>query len=287
MNVKRFTARTSRDALALVRQAFGDDAVVMSTRPCREGVEVLAMAPESLLQLERIGAQAETVRPAPAQPKALPKPERTEERAEPTRAARNAQRIEPSMDARPATRTDPAVEQDVEQLQMSTLSFQDYVRQRMLKRREAQMAAEASADPPKPAPSVVAPIEAARARLAAQREAAATAPPAREVPVLRDELPLADRGAGFGASAFAAQAPAQVATEVASQVASQVLAAHNDQIEMMSELRSMRGLIEQRFGALAFMEKLQRQPRQAHLAQKLLDAGFSPVLIRRLVERCV
>ena len=34
MNVKRFTARTSRDALALVRQAFGDDAVVMSTRPC-------------------------------------------------------------------------------------------------------------------------------------------------------------------------------------------------------------------------------------------------------------
>ena len=38
MNVKRFTARTSREALALVRQAFGDDAVVMSTRPCAEGV---------------------------------------------------------------------------------------------------------------------------------------------------------------------------------------------------------------------------------------------------------
>ena len=55
MNVKRFTARTSRDALALVRQAFGDDAVVMSTRPCPEGVEVLAMAPESVQQLERVG----------------------------------------------------------------------------------------------------------------------------------------------------------------------------------------------------------------------------------------
>ena len=46
----------------------------------------------------------------------------------------------------------------------------------------------------------------------------------------------------------------------------------------------MRGLIEQRFGALAFMEKLQRHPRQAQLAQKLLDAGFSPALIRKLVE---
>jgi flagellar biosynthesis protein FlhF len=46
----------------------------------------------------------------------------------------------------------------------------------------------------------------------------------------------------------------------------------------------MRGLIEQRFGALAFMEKLQRHPRQAALAQRLLDAGFSPALIRKLVD---
>lgn len=38
MNVKRFTARTSRDALNLVRQAFGDDAVVLSTKPCEDGV---------------------------------------------------------------------------------------------------------------------------------------------------------------------------------------------------------------------------------------------------------
>ena len=56
MNVKRFTARTSRDALTLVRQAFGDDAVVLSTKPCPEGVEVLAMAPESVQQIERFSA---------------------------------------------------------------------------------------------------------------------------------------------------------------------------------------------------------------------------------------
>jgi flagellar biosynthesis protein FlhF len=31
------------------------------------------------------------------------------------------------------------------------------------------------------------------------------------------------------------------------------------------------------------MEKLQRQPRQAHLTQKLLDSGFSPALTRKLV----
>jgi flagellar biosynthesis protein FlhF len=54
--------------------------------------------------------------------------------------------------------------------------------------------------------------------------------------------------------------------------------------DMMSELRSMKGLIEERFGALAFMEKLQRQPAQARLAQKLLDAGFSPALVRKLAD---
>ncbi len=48
MNVKRFSARSSRDALILVREAFGEDAVVLSTRPCADGVEVLAMAPEAV-----------------------------------------------------------------------------------------------------------------------------------------------------------------------------------------------------------------------------------------------
>ena len=64
MNVKRFSARTSRDALNLVRQAFGDDAVVLSTRPCADGVEVLAMAAGSVPQAE----------PAAARPAAAPPP---------------------------------------------------------------------------------------------------------------------------------------------------------------------------------------------------------------------
>jgi len=35
---------------------------------------------------------------------------------------------------------------------------------------------------------------------------------------------------------------------------------------------------------LAFMERLQRDPRQAALSQKLFDAGFSPALVRKLVQ---
>jgi flagellar biosynthesis protein FlhF len=163
------------------------------------------------------------------------------------------------------------VAQDVEQLQMSTLSFQDYVRQRMLKRREAQLAAEASLsteEAPAPLPPVVSPIAAARARLAAAREV-------RDVPVLREELaelPQREPAPRTAAAPRVAAAPAAPAGP------------GPDQIAMMGELRSMRGLIEQRFGALAFMEKLQRQPRQAQLAQKLLDTGFSPALIKKLVQ---
>ena len=255
MNVKRFTARTSRDALALVRQAFGNDAVVMSTRPCAEGVEVLAMAPESVQQLEQVGAAAaaaEAQRPrAPAAAEAT-RPQTNVVQPKAARpAARGSERQEPHFD--------DSVAHDVEQLQMSTLSFQDYVRQRMLKRREAELAAEAGAEPQAPPPpQVVAPIAAARSRLAA----------ARETPVLHDEMPTPPPPVAVPTLA-AAPAPHD---------------GRADQIEMMGELRSMRGLIEQRFGALAFMEKLQRHPRQAQLSQRLLDAGFSPALIRKLVQ---
>ncbi|MFZ2989346.1 MAG: flagellar biosynthesis protein FlhF [Ideonella sp.] len=57
-----------------------------------------------------------------------------------------------------------------------------------------------------------------------------------------------------------------------------------DHLDMVNELRSMKGMIEERFGALAFMEKLQREPRQALLSQKLMDCGFTPGLTRKLVE---
>ncbi len=297
MNVKRFTARTSRDALALVRQAFGDDAVVMSTRPCPEGVEVLAMAPESVQQLERVGEQLEATRaksgapPAPpelsrprsnvVQPrepadtaarKAPPATGRESPRQTSRELGRGGQRQEPSFgevevqaEARVEVRADlrADVQADVDQLQMSTLSFQDYVRDRMLKRREAQLASEVAAEPAPPAPPpVVTPLSAIRTRLSA----------ARAVPVLREELTDAEPVRTPAAPALAAAAAAGPA------------ASHAEQLEMLGELRSMRGLIEQRFGALAFMEKLQRQPRQAQLAQKLLDAGFSPALIRKLVH---
>jgi flagellar biosynthesis protein FlhF len=250
MNVKRFTARTSREAFALVRQAFGEDAVVLSTKPAPEGVEVLAMAPETAEQFERVAGtgEAPAARPAPRQPEGLAARVDRQTGKRPAPGQRLADRL-------PATPS-ADVQDDVEQLAMSTLSFQDYVRERMLKRRQAALGQDES------------PVAAPAHRSAMP---APEAPGRRPLPRTTDEArdsgalasmpgaPLLDDGAGTPSS-------------------------RRDQAEMMNELRSMKGLIEERFGALAFMEKLQRQPRQALLAQKLLDAGFSPGLIRKLVD---
>jgi flagellar biosynthesis protein FlhF len=250
MNVRRFTARTSRDALVLVRQVLGDDAVVLSTKPSIDGVEVLAMAAEGMQQIDRMASGAPQAAAAP-----VPVP--------------------------------ASVDDDVAQLSMSTLSFQDYVRERMLRRRKAAQKPEVRSDVrPEPAPAAATPPPARpsadRASVLEQRMSErATAPAA---PLLRE--PLAQRAAPplerDIAAPMLADAPHDMHTSNHLHAAAAHATARRDQDDMMSELRQVKGLIEERFGALAFMEKLNRQPAQARLTQKLLDCGFSPALIRKL-----
>lgn len=294
MNVKRFTARSSREALAMVRQALGEDAIVLSTKPSGDGVEVLAMAPESMQQIERMATDGAPAA-APAMSSGAPA-------AQGRAAAPAAARQRPSLASRTAAAmptealAESSVDDDVARLNMSTLSFQDYVRERMLKRRQLALQAESASSRPalaadsapgvlasrmtdKPAAPKAAPARAKAPEnipvlTALHSEAAAMyvdPPPvtlAHEPPVLREEV----RGR--------ARAPAAAAPSAAADNG----VARRDQQDMMNELRSMKGMIEERFGALAFMEKLQRQPAQARLTQKLLDCGFSPALIRRLAD---
>ena len=109
---------STREALAQVKQAFGPDAVVLSTKPVPGGVEIMAMATGP--GADRAGRthharHADAGRPcsrSPSAPAATPPGQRRP--------------------ARPSS-------SDVEQLAMSTLSFQDYVRERMLRRRDAEL----------------------------------------------------------------------------------------------------------------------------------------------------
>ena len=361
MNVRRFTARSSRDALVLVRQALGDDAVVLSTQPCAEGVEVLAMSPASIEQIQRYSA----AQGASNQPAKVSTPQFSAASA--TSAASSAAS---------STATPGSVASDVERLSMSTLSFQDYVRERMLRRRSAALKTPATASATNSAAPQINATSAAQSKNQPQPAAAqvrqdpvmpadtatvlparaprAAVPPAkfRELPVLRDEIRFepeasakttvrAQAAAAF-ASAFASgsatasprQAGLQSHAEVptladmqpryqhldqhtnqhtnqhmdtprpasrfyadASDSAHSLFQSHGpspmqthsvvvqpDRQDMMIELRAMKGLIEDRFDTLAFVDKLQRQPAHARLAQRLLDCGFSPALIRKLID---
>jgi flagellar biosynthesis protein FlhF len=268
MNCKRFTAKTSRDALSLVRQALGADAVVLSTKPCAEGVEVLAMAPEGMAQIEKLSSTAPKVSAAPALPAVR-------------RNGRDAQRAEPTLPITP-------VEDDVQRLSMSTLSFQDFVRERMLRRRQealnegsrfpddALAAPTMAAQPVAPQGPIIAPRQPEPERpsvLGARMAVPATEPGRAPQAAIHREPPLLSESLASEIHVPAAMPAAAPAGPTL-----------RDHEAMLAELRQVKGLIEERFGALAFMEKLQRQPTQARLTQKLLDCGFSPALIRKLAE---
>ena len=299
MNVKRFAARNSRDALKLVREAFGDDAVVVSTRPCAEGVEMLAMPAGSLREFERVSAPASASASSSAAAGSL------RERAA---AQHPAQDPAPGYEQAESALENTSPQQDAERLAMSTLSFQDYVRERMLRRRQAELRGEplpepdvASARPAAPrasaqrvsaSPKDTSPQPASRgarhghdaAAPAAHSSASSGAQPAQAASTYR-AVPRRIASVGAMLQEADVEIEAGYRSEHRSEGHSPELAeALQERAEMMTELRSMKGLIEERFSTLAFLERMQRHPARATLAQKLLDCGFSPSLVRKLTD---
>ncbi len=329
MNVKRFTGRTSREAMQKVREVFGDEAVVLSTKPAPEGgIEIMAMGADGIAAIENL--PVERHQPAPKAPV----------------AARVQQQVaqpepqEPKAD-KPASRGAVAslassVQDDVRQLAMSTLSFQDYVRERMLKRRQAaiksRMEPELAQTPEEQLAQRVMPparvastlvdmpevdtsldLSAPSLRLVkgqggqAQREAEAAA---------REEHAYGEAQAARQQQAQAARAgrereqqrgrqtpwtdpaeltinsmvsrtpvPAVAPNGAVDEAAREALvAAQAANASMLNELRAMREMMKERFETIAFVEKLQRTPTQAMVAQRLLDGGFSPVLVRKMLD---
>jgi flagellar biosynthesis protein FlhF len=237
MNIQRFTAPTSREALAKARLAFGDETLILSNRSTASGVEVLATAENTLAPSDRSESFATRVRDqAPA-------------------LSRDSEL--PTLDLR------AQVEDDAAQLAMSTLSFQDYVRERMLRRRAEALAAEKngqslgngnakpSTEPRPPAPAVrtaAAPAKASRADV----PAAIKTTPARK-----------------------AEAAAPITTAPASKLSE----------GLVDELHAMKTLIEDRFNTLTWLGQARQHPIQSNLMLKLIRAGYSPTLARTILER--
>lgn len=233
MNIQRFHAPTAREALAKARMTFGDGTLILSNRPVDGGVEVVATAEDSLPPAQS----------APRlQPLVEPRRGRLQERADdlaasPVRSEQTHAGLARS-----------SVAKDTEKLAMSTLSFQDYVRERMLRRRQEALHGGAA-----PAPSE--PVE------------RASAPARRSAPV--------DAGADRVPAPARRSAPAAAAPTPAAAVGQQ---------HLMQELQAMKDLIEDRFNTLAWLGQARQNPVQSSLMLKLIRAGYSPALARAVLE---
>ena len=242
MNIKRFHAATSREALAKARMAFGEGTLILSNRPTANGVEVMATGEDALSALEQ------HTEGGPSQGHGL------------------TQVPGSSLSRKLATMNPPelgprGVREDTAELAMSTLSFQDYVRERMLRRRQEAMGAEENApmaprsqrEMPAPAPKEIQPI--------AFKKAPAPRPAVTR-PVFEDVTP--------------SRAKAPVAQAAAPAV---------NQQGIVNELQAMKELIEERFNTLAWLGQAKQDPIQSNLMLKMIRAGYSPALARAILER--
>lgn len=327
MNVKRFTGRTSREAMQKVKAAFGNDAVVLSTKPASEGgIEILAMAADSVPAIDQYAVERDAPELAPrsegrAEPRMEPRGEREPVSVPPKRAM--AKQAKDTMANLAST-----VQDDVKQLAMSTLSFQDYVRERMLKRRQAAMQARtepamalppeeqlnqrfAQAKPKRPEvqTSVDLAGEGMRGRSAQVEQQ--WEEPARQAPVAPRQAAPQAQAQPVRQQQAAQQPPQQPKAQVVplrsehtdltidkvkpapnevrvaqpdAATMAALKAAQDANATMLGELRAMRAMMKERFETMAFIEKLGRSPSQAQLAQRLLDAGFSAVLVRKMLD---
>ena len=320
MNVKRFFGRNSREAMQKVRQTFGDNAVILSTKPSSDGVEVVAMPSESIDALERHDppAAVPAPQPAPAPPSKAPR----SLAASGAPAATSAPRAPAAASRAPAVPEPPAtpVQDDVGTLAMSTLSFQDYVRERMLKKRKAELSGREGAGAPEP--EARAPTAESRAaqrpdvRNDARREPLSARQPPLPEPSYGDwstppesarpeaPAPASAEEGSIRPFLLSPSAPARRSTMVRPAVESaapavpvrstsanegfddepEIASAPATDADMLAEIRSMKSLIEDRFTMMAFMDRLQKNPRQVQLSTRLLECGFSPALVREIVD---
>ena len=269
MNIQRFLAATSREAMSKARSAFGDSAVILSSRATAGGFEVVATTEENLGSMPVGGSAASLGASAPRLGTA------------PAEAGRR-----PSERPSLAERTN-TVERDTETMAMSTLSFQDYVRERMLKRRKEAMEAKANSEAaPSSMPSRAAPSALAAAALeeafSGRKSAAHAEKPVPTAPVQqpavvtpRASAPIVTREKARDDWAASLSVPQGAPDLVRDAPAANI----------STELNALRDMIEDRFNMLAWLGTSRTNPLQSNLMLKLIRAGYSPTLVRTVLER--
>ncbi|WP_321821667.1 MULTISPECIES: flagellar biosynthesis protein FlhF [unclassified Burkholderia] len=314
MNIRKFTGATSRDALRLVREALGADAVVLSNRTLDDGsVEIVALADSDL---------AAVAPPAAARARSLPPrtPESVPAAAVPGIVSRPGAGL-----ARPAVNPYAAGEGGLPDVFSSVFGARAEATEPAAESTafdadaDAHATAAASAAPVAPVTAAGTPSAASepapwlvehakrltqqREALIARAQAAPQAPartqhdaaPATPAAWARDIVRDAERRMPSAAAATARQGEtsaakpaertrlsAEAAAAVADAVKARVESIVNDTV--MHELGAMRGMMEAQFDSLMWHDRQRRSPVHGALTRHLFSAGFSAQLVRMLVD---
>lgn len=312
MNIRKFTGATSRDALRLVREALGADAVVLSNRTLDDGsVEIVALADAELAAITppvaaRYGTATQHGAAVQSAAAILP--------GEPAASAARAPAARPAMN--PYATGEGGLPDVFSSVFGASAETADA---------ELPAAAPAASPASEPAPWLVehakrltqqrdvlilraqtiaqtddagarAPKEAAPVRDAHADGIAAATPPewandivrnvARRYPV---DAAAPRRAADAPAAAPAAAHPAalaglpeETAAAVADAVKARIERIVNDTV--MHELGAMRGMMEEQFSGLMWNERQRRNPVHGALTKHLFAAGFSAQLVRLMVD---
>ena len=249
MNVKRYFAKTAREALRMLKDELGPDAVVLSNRAANGGVEILALPAGEVATLQRARSQAQAAAAAAASaPKpaaATPRPAQGADffdddfRVSLSRAASQrpaAAAAAPAAAARPAPARVP--------------EMQPFNPPRVELNREVFNAASAQVRRPA-APPATPPAARSPLRSEAPRQPEATPPRPR---------------------------PAGVEEEA------RIRALESANSQMATELAAIRGMIERQLAGFAWGEMSRTSPGRTRLIGDLLEAGFSASLARELAE---
>ncbi len=291
MNIRKFTGPTSRDALRLVREALGADAVVLSNRTLDDGtVEIVALADAELAAIAPPAAAA----PAVAAPAAAAA--RAAAGSAASLAGFAAPAEQPAAVGLPRAGANPYANGGLPDVFSSVFGASVEV--------APAAAAAAPAAPSEPAPWLVEHAKrltrqrdelAARPRASAATSAPAAADagaPANPPEWARDLVQNVARRAAAEATPArrADDAPRPNAERLSDAAAAAVADAVKARIErivndtVMHELSSLRGMMEEQFAGLMWNDRQRRNPVHGALTKHLFAAGFSAQLVRMIVD---
>ena len=240
MNLQRFHAPTARQALAKAKMAFGDKTVILSNRTTPNGVEVMAASSDEVDTLAQDNANE----------------------AQDLDAVNTA--TKQSFSSALSSAVKGSVEADAQQLSMSTLSFQDFVRDRMLKRRKGLMTIPADDEATAPG------LEQSSKGKDTKRKA-------------KVGIPVRETAAPMPSAASAVQAQINVGLQDLEPQNGGVQATTPKGIS--DELQSMKALIEERFSTLTWLGETRKSPVRNNLMTQLIGAGYSPHLSRAVLDK--